>query len=107
MLHNRGTLALILTHVKLITRTVAFFCIACAANIAATPVLAETLAVPCFNGGGSGGWMYNNLPDHYFPVGLIAVNEYPIRNVKNHPFYNPNHPWEKYATCVIVPAKYP
>jgi len=76
-------------------------------GLGAHPALSETLAVPCVNGGGSSGWMYNSLPKHYFPLGLIAVNETPIRNVKNHPDFNPNYPWQKYATCVIVPAKYP
>lgn len=71
------------------------------------PVFGETLAVPCVNGGGSGGWMFKNLPDHYFPLGLIKVNESPVRSIKKHPMYVPNVPTNKYGTCVIVPAKYP
>jgi len=63
-----------------------------------TPVMAETLAVPCFNGGGSGGWMYKGFPKHYFPVGLIKVNETPLRSVKDHPMYDPRAPWNRYGT---------
>jgi len=84
-----------------------FLALSVLALIAPAAVKSETVAVPCFNGGGSGGWMYNNLPKHYFPLGLITVNETPIRSIKAHPDYNPNAPWNKYGTCVIVPAKYP
>jgi hypothetical protein len=62
------------------------------------------LSVPCVNGGGSGGWMYENLPDEYFPLGLISANQWPLRSVPDHPMYDPDSPWDKYATCVIVPA---
>jgi hypothetical protein len=67
----------------------------------------EILSVPCFDGGGSGGWMYENLPDEYFPVGLVAANQWPTRSVRDHPMYNSEAPWNKYATCVIVPASQP
>ena len=67
----------------------------------------EILSVPCFDGGGSGGWMYEGLPDEYFPFGLIAANEWSLRSVSNHPMYNPNAPRTKYATCIIVPARQP
>ncbi len=81
---------------------------ACAALFfAGQQASAETLAVPCVNGGGSGGWMYENLPSHYFPLGLITVNEWPLRSINTHPNYDPKAPWNKYGTCVIVPAKYP
>lgn len=73
----------------------------------ALPAAAETLAVPCVNGGGSGGWTFENLPSDYFPLGLITVNETPLRSVKDHPFYDSKAPWNKYGTCVIVPARYP
>ena len=73
-------------------------------NVQPTP---EILSVPCFDGGGSGGWMYEGLPDEYFPLGLIAANEWPLRSVADHPMYNPDAPWNKYATCIIVPANRP
>ena len=73
----------------------------------ANPVLGETLAVPCVNGGGSGGWMFKNLPDHYFPLRLITVNESPVRSIERHPMFVPNVLTNKYGTCVIVPARYP
>ena len=73
-------------------------------NVQSTP---EILSVPCFDGGGSGGWMYGSLPDEYFPLGLIAANQWPLRSVADHPMYNPDAPWNKYATCVIVPASQP
>ena len=66
-----------------------------------------TLSVPCVNGGGSGGWMYEDLPGHYFPLGLINVNEWPLRSISDHPMYEPDVPWNTYGTCIIVPAKYP
>ena len=62
------------------------------------------LSVPCFDGGGSGGWMYEDLPAEYFPLGLISANEWPLRSASEHPMYNPDAPWNKYATCVVVPA---
>ena len=64
----------------------------------------EIISVPCFDGGGSGGWMYENLPDEYFPLGFISANQWPIRSVSDHPMYNPDAPWNKYATYVVVPA---
>ena len=73
-------------------------------NIQSTP---EILSVPCFDGGGSGGWMYEGLPDEYFPLGLITANEWPLCSVADHPMYNPDAPWNKYATCIIVPANRP
>jgi hypothetical protein len=67
-----------------------------------------TLSVPCVNGGGSGGWMYQpGMPEHYFPLGLINVNEWPLRSESKHPMYDPSNQRNKYATCIIVPAKYP
>ena len=73
-------------------------------NVQSAP---EILSVPCFDGGGSGGWMYEGLPDEYFPLGLITANEWPLRSVADHPMYNPDAPWNKYATCIIVPASQP
>ena len=73
-------------------------------NIQATPGI---LSVPCFDGGGSGGWMYEGLPDEYFPIGLITANQWPLRSVADHPMYNPDAPWNRYATCIIVPANQP
>ena len=73
-------------------------------NIQSTPGI---LSVPCVDGGGSGGWMYEGLPDEYFPLGLITANQWPLRAVADHPMYNPNAPWNKYATCIIVPANQP
>lgn len=70
-------------------------------NVQSTP---EILSVPCVDGGGSGGWMYEDLPDEYFPIGLVSANQWPTRSVADHPMYNPDSPWNKYATCVIVPA---
>jgi hypothetical protein len=67
-----------------------------------------TLSVPCFDGGGSGGWMFGEeMPEHYFPIGIITVNGWPLRSIPDHPMYNPDAPWNEYGTCIIVPAKYP
>ena len=69
---------------------------------------AETIAIPCVNGGGSGGWMYSeNLPSRYFPLGVITVNEWPLRSIATHPMYDRKAPWNKYGTCIVVPARYP
>ncbi|MEM6256643.1 MAG: hypothetical protein AAF215_10885 [Cyanobacteria bacterium P01_A01_bin.123] len=65
------------------------------------------LSVPCVNGSGSGGWMYEDLPTHYFPLGLITVNEWPLRSIPDHPMYDTNASWSTYGTCIIIPAKYP
>lgn len=65
----------------------------------------EILSVPCVDGGGSGGWMYENLPDEYFPLGLITANQWPLRSVADHPMYDPEAAWNTYATCIIVPAR--
>ena len=73
-------------------------------NVQSTP---EILSVPCFDGGGSGGWMYEGLPNEYFPLGLITANQWPTRSVAEHPMYNPNALWNKYATCIVVPAHQP
>ena len=72
-----------------------------------SPVFGKTLAVPCVNGGGSGGWMYSNLPDHYFPLKLIKINKLPPSSIKVHPMYTPNISTNKYGTCIVIPAKYP
>jgi hypothetical protein len=66
-----------------------------------------TLAVPCVDGGGSGGWMFEGLPEHYFPLGMISVDEWPLRAIEKHPMYDPKSRWNRYGTCVIVPSKYP
>lgn len=73
-------------------------------NVQSTP---EILSVPCVNGGGSGGWMYEGLPDEYFPLGLITANQWPTRSVADHPMYDPSASWNTYATCIIVPARQP
>ncbi|MBD1848477.1 hypothetical protein [Leptolyngbya sp. FACHB-711] len=72
-----------------------------------TPPQSAILSVPCVNGGGSGGWMYQNLPEHYFPIGLITVNEWSPRSIPEHSMYDPEALWSQYGTCIIVPARYP
>ena len=75
-----------------------------ALDVNATQPTPAILSIPCFDGGGSGGWMYEGLPDEYYPLGLIAANEWPLRSVSDHPMYNPDAPQNKYATCIVVPA---
>ena len=71
------------------------------------PVFGKTLSVPCVNGGGSGGWMFNNLPDYYFPLKIIKINKLPPSSIKKHPMYVPNVFTNGYGTCIVIPAKYP
>lgn len=71
-------------------------------SVQSTP---QILSVPCVDGGGSGGWMYEGLPDKYFPLGLITANQWPSRSTSDHPMYDPDASWNTYATCVIVPAR--
>jgi hypothetical protein len=76
-------------------------------DVTVTEQQSTILSVPCVNGGGSGGWMYEGLPEHYFPIGLVTVNEWPLRSIPEHSMYDPEATWNEYGTCIIVPAKYP
>jgi len=69
------------------------------------PAAADTISVPCFNGGGSGGWMFGeNVSKKYFPVVIIGINQWKPGMAKEHPDYDPAAPWNKYGTCAIVPS---
>lgn len=72
-----------------------------------SPVFGKTIEVPCVNGGGSGGWMFSNLPGHYFPLKLIKINKLPQSSIKKHPMYVPNVFTNTYGTCIVIPAKHP
>ncbi|MFY7873390.1 MAG: hypothetical protein ACOVQL_13585 [Limnohabitans sp.] len=68
----------------------------------------DILNVPCFNGGGSGGWMFEpGLPKEYFPIAILNIQRWAIRNYPNHPMYEPDHKTAQYATCSIVPSNHP
>ena len=75
--------------------------------------LAEVVSLPCFNFGGSGGLMFGKqhkgeeIPRHWFPLVVVEVQEYPLRSRKDHPYYNQEKPEGLYATCAVVPARYP
>ena len=71
--------------------------------IGVSPAEAKVLAVPCVNGGGSGGWMMSKpLPHRYYPIVILKVQEWPLRNASQHPSYNQKASWNKYGTCAIV-----
>ena len=64
---------------------------------------AGILSVPCF-ANGDGDWLFSGLPDSYFPVGLISVTEWPVRDAPDHELFDPYGNVDRYGTCVIVPA---
>jgi len=73
--------------------------------VSALPAYSEIITVPCYDGGGSGGWMFSDrLPKKYFPLTIVAVNEVPLRSIKDHPMYDPKAPWNKYGYCAVVPS---
>lgn len=67
----------------------------------------KAISVPCMNGGGSGGWLFENLPQHYFPLTEVSVEEWPKHLAMKHPLYQANIPWNRYGTCKVIPSKYP
>ena len=74
---------------------------------------AEVVSVPCAGFGGSGGVMFEKtatgakIPAHWYPLVILKAQEYPIRSKKMHPMYSVEHPDAFYATCAVVPSKYP
>lgn len=68
----------------------------------------DIINVPCFDGGGSGGWMFEpGLPEKYFPISILKVQQWPLRSYPDHPMYEPGNEFAKYGTCSIIPSDHP
>lgn len=68
----------------------------------------DIINLPCFNGGGSGGWMFESgTPNEYYPITILKVQEWPLRSYPDHPQYKPDSKFAKYGTCAIIPSGNP
>lgn len=68
----------------------------------------DIVNIPCVDGGGSGGWMFEaDTPEEYYPINILKVQQWAIRNYPDHPMYDPDDKFSKYGTCAIIPTENP
>jgi len=67
------------------------------------PSRAEIINVPCFDAGGSAGWVHtDNLPSSYYPMVLLGVSQLKPGDYQSHPMYNKftsRDPSNKFGYC--------
>ena len=67
------------------------------------PSRAEIINVPCFDGGGSAGWVHTeDLPRSYYPMVLLGVSQLKPGDFQSHPMYNEftsRDPRNKFGYC--------
>ena len=68
------------------------------------PSRAEIINVPCFDAGGSAGWVHtDNLPRSYYPIVLLGVSQLKPGFYESHPMYGERihalDPRIKYGYC--------
>lgn len=77
-------------------------------TLAMSSVSAESMTVPCYDGGGSGGWMFpSSIPESWFPLRTIKVRELHrgSKEERMHPDFDPQYAkFTRYGYCTVAPT---